>query len=59
MYDIYRAFLIIPMKYLSYLPFSREQYRRYINQYEKIVLITARIEVQFEDDICGVGIEVL
>lgn len=43
----------------SYLPFSREQYRRYINQHEKIVLITARIEVQFEDDICGVGIEVL
>ena len=47
-----------PTTYNSYLPFSRNQYRKYIKQHEKTILITARIEVQFEDDICGVGIEV-
>lgn len=44
--------------YNEYLPFSKNMYRKYLNQNVKNILITAYIEISFEDGICGVGLEI-
>ena len=42
----------------AYLPFSKNQYRRYLTQNVKTIYIIATLEIKTSPGVCGVGIEI-